>query len=202
LAHCQGWLPARDLFPARTLRARRQYSPSEQAAKDSLESELVTLLETGSAEARAELLVQQANFAAATQSTSVASAHQARAAWPHGRETPSPLLSRFLKPAAKHSLAVLRSPDGSLTSEPDDMAHILTSHFAAVSTAAATSPAAQGAVLQAIAAEQQTGGSKRVPALHSGVADLPSVTVGPVLTALDQMHSGRAPGPDGIPGEF
>jgi hypothetical protein len=92
------------------------------------------------------------------------SAHQARAAWLHSRDTPSPLLSRLLKPAAKHSLAVLRSPDGSLTSEPGDMVHILTSHFAAVSTAAATSPAAQNAVLQAIAAEQQTGGSKRVPA--------------------------------------
>jgi hypothetical protein len=58
-------------FLARTLRARRQYSPSEQAAKDDLESALEALLETGSAEARAELLVQQASFAATTQSTSV-----------------------------------------------------------------------------------------------------------------------------------
>jgi exonuclease III len=189
-------------FLARTLRARRQYSPSEQAAKDDLESALAALLETGSAEARAELLVQQANFAAATQSTSIASAHQARAAWLHTRETPSPLLSRLLKPTAQHSLAVLRSPDGSITSEPGAMAHILTSHFAAVSTAAATSPAAQAAVLQAIAAEQQTGGSKRVPALHSGAAGIPSVTVGAVLMALDSMQSGRAPGPDGIPLEF
>jgi hypothetical protein len=116
-------------FLARTLRARRQYSPSEQAAKDDLESALAALLETGSAEARAELLVQQANFAAATQSTSVASAHQARANWLHTRETPSPLLTRLLKPTEQHSLAVLRSPDGSLTSEPGDMAHILTSHL-------------------------------------------------------------------------
>jgi hypothetical protein len=47
-------------FLARTLRARRQYSPSEQAAKDDLESALAALLETGSVEARAELLVQPA----------------------------------------------------------------------------------------------------------------------------------------------
>jgi hypothetical protein len=46
--------------------------------------------------------------------------HQARAAWLHSRDTPSPLLSRLLKPAAKSCLAVLRSPDGSLTSEPGD----------------------------------------------------------------------------------
>jgi hypothetical protein len=44
--------------------------------------------------------------------------------------------------------------------------------------------------------------SKRVPALHSGAADKPLVTVGAVLIALDQMHSGRAPGPDGITVEF
>jgi hypothetical protein len=48
-------------FLARTLRARRQYSPSAQVAKVDLESALAALLETGSAEARAELLVQQAN---------------------------------------------------------------------------------------------------------------------------------------------
>jgi hypothetical protein len=71
------------------------------------------------------------------------------------------------------------------------MAHILTSHFA---TAAATSPTFQDAVLQDIVAEQQTSGSKRVPGLHSGAAGIPSV-----LTAL---HSGRAPGPHGIPVEF
>jgi hypothetical protein len=53
-----------------------------------------------------------------------------------------------------------------------------------------------------MAADQQTGGFKRVPALHSGAAGIPSVTVGAVLTALDRMHSGRAPGPDGIPVEF
>jgi hypothetical protein len=53
-----------------------------------------------------------------------------------------------------------------------------------------------------MAAEQQTGGPKRVPALHSGAAGIPSVTVGAVLTALDQMHSSRAPGPDGILMEF
>jgi hypothetical protein len=141
-------------------------------------------------------------FAAATQSASVTSAHQARAAWLRTRETPSPLLSRLLKPTARHSLAVLRSPDGALPSEPGAVAHILMSHFAAVSTAAATSPVAQDAVLQAIAAEQQTGGSKHVPALHSGAAGIPSVTVGALLTALDQMHSSRAPGPVGIAVEF
>jgi hypothetical protein len=70
------------------------------------------------------------------------------------------------------------------------MAHILTSHFAAVSTAAATSPAAQDAVLQAIAAEQQTGESKRVPALHSGAAGLPSVTVGAHGPGPDAFWSG------------
>jgi hypothetical protein len=187
-------------FLARALRARRQYSPSEQAAKDDLESALAALLETGSAEARAELLVLQANFAAATQSTSVASAHLARAAWLHSRETPSPLLSRLLKFTAQHSLAVLQSPDGSLTLEPGAMSHVLTSHFAAVSAAAATSPAAEAAVLQAMAAEQQTGGPN--VSQHSGAAGIPSVMVRAVLTALDQMHSGRAPGPDGIPVEF
>jgi hypothetical protein len=84
----------------------------------------------------------------------------------------SPLLSRLLKPTAQHSLAVLQSPDCSLTSEPGAMAHVLTSLFAAVSAAAATSPAAQAAVLQAMAAEQQTGGSKSVPAYYGAFARL------------------------------
>jgi hypothetical protein len=92
---------------------------------DDQELALAALLETDSAGARAELLVQQANFAAAMQSTFVASAHLAPAAWLHSRETPSPLLSRLLKPAAQHSLAVLRSPDGPLTSAPGVMMHIL-----------------------------------------------------------------------------
>jgi hypothetical protein len=82
------------------------------------------------------------------------------------------------------------------------MSHVLKSHFPAVYAAAATYPAAQAAVLQAMAAEQKTGGSERVPALPCGAAGIPSVTMGAVLTALDQMQSGRAPGPDGIPVEF
>jgi hypothetical protein len=109
---------------------------------------------------------------------------------------------RLLKHCAQHSLAVLQSPDGSLTSEPGAVAHVFTTHFATVSAAAATSPAAQAAVLQAMAAGQQTGGSKSVPALHSGTAGIPSVMVVAVLTTLDRMHSGRAPGPDGITVEF
>jgi hypothetical protein len=174
-------------FLTRTLRACRQYSPSEQAAKDDLQSALAALLEAGSAEARAELLVQQANFSAATHSTSVASEHLARTAWLHSRETPNPLQSRLLKPTVQHSLAALQSLDGSLTSEPGAMAHVLMSYLAAVSAAAATSPAPEAAVLQAMAAEQQTGGSKRVPALPSWAAGIPSVTMGAVLTALDQI---------------
>jgi hypothetical protein len=67
--------------------------------------------------------------------------------------------------------------------------------------AAASSPAAPNAALQAMAAEQQTGGSKRVPAVRSGAAGSPAVTVGAVPIALDYMHSGRAkqPEPNGIP---
>jgi hypothetical protein len=187
LAHYQGWLPARDLLPgptsiSTTSRARRLYSPFEQAAKDDQESVLAALLETGSAEARAELLVQQANFAAATQSTSVASAHQARAAWLHSRKTPSPLLSRSLMPTGN---TAWRCCGRRMAPSPRSLAIwriLLTSHFAAVSTAATTSPAVQDAVLQAMAAGEQTGGSKRVPALHSRAAGIPSVTVGAVLT--------------------
>jgi hypothetical protein len=77
-------------FLAQLLRVRRQYLPYEQAAKEDLESALAALLETGDAEARAELLVQQANSAAATQSISIASSHQARAAWLHSRESQVP----------------------------------------------------------------------------------------------------------------
>jgi hypothetical protein len=40
------------------------------------------------------------------------------------------------------------------------------------------------------------------PSLHSEAAGILSVTGGAVLTALDQMHSGRAPGLNGIPVEF
>jgi hypothetical protein len=185
-------------FLARTLRACRQYSPSEQAAKDDLESAFAAQLETGSAEARVKLQEQQANIAAATQSTSLASAHLARAAWLHSRGTPSPFLLRLLKLTAQHSATVAGwFPHFGAWS----MAHVLTSDFAAASATAATCPAAQAAVLQAMAAEQQTGRPKRVPALHSGAAGIPSVTEGAVLTALHRMHSIRAPGPDGIPVE-
>jgi hypothetical protein len=110
---------------------------------------------------------------------------------------PSSVLGRGgqRQPLGPSALAVLNATMGSASQPASSMA-ACTSHFAAVSTAAAaTSPAAQDAVLQAIAAEQQTEGSKRVTALRA-------VAVGAVLMALDQMHSGRAPGPDGILVEF
>jgi hypothetical protein len=83
-------------FLARTLRARRQYSPSKQAAKDDLESVLAALFETGSAEARAELLVQQASFAAATQRTLLPPSRQ-----PTRHEQPGYTAERRLVPCCR-----------------------------------------------------------------------------------------------------
>ena len=145
------------------------------------------------------LVVARAQRAAAEASAVVAAADRLRRRrdWVHAGERPAPALTRILAPPKDQRLvAGLLAPDGTLVSDPAAMPEVAASFWASVSAAPRPCPAAEAAVLSALAS------SPRV-APHDALAlGDPEVSLEEVVRAVRGSPSGRSPGPDGLPSEL
>ena len=114
--------------------------------------------------------------------------------WIHKGEVPGPLLTAKLqRPRGSGGVAAIRTPAGTLTTDPGGIANVMASFFANVSAVPILLAPAQQEVLRSL--EQ----SKRLSTPQATLLDSPDVTEEEVHKALKRASAGTAPGPDGLP---
>ena len=122
-----------------------------------------------------------------------------RQQWVHQGERPGPAMTSILKPPKGASyIAGLRAPgSGHLVRDGVSLARIVGQRYANLTVAPQVQQAARQAVLQAV-----TQHSQRLDAATAAQLGDAAVSAGEVLSAISQTAPGKAPGLDGIPGEF
>jgi hypothetical protein len=119
-----------------------------------------------------------------------------RLAWLHTRETPSPQMSRMVRPpAAATAITALRCPQsGGLVSGPAALPAAMAAYWKRVCSPRPLHQQARAAVLAAVAEH-----SRRIDPAAAAEAGSPDVTASEVAAALQRLPPGTAPGPDGLP---
>ena len=122
-----------------------------------------------------------------------------RQQWVHQGERPGPAMTRILKPPKGATfISGLHAPgSGHLVRDGVSLARIIGSRYAALTVAPQVQQTARQAVLQAV-----TQHSQRLDAAAAVRLGDTAVTVEEVITAISHTAPGKAPGLDGIPGEF
>jgi hypothetical protein len=125
----------------------------------------------------------------------------ARMAFIDGGERPSPHLTAALHPPrAASTFTAIRDGAGQVVNDLQQIPEVMVEHFAGISKARVTDPVARDAVLGALTADVQEGGSaKRITAAAAEAAGDPVVTEEEVKAALLAAPRGSAAGPDRIP---
>ena len=165
-----------------------------QQAYDAVEAAADGARPEATAAAMDRVMELREHLAAATTAARAEGAAQQRRAWLHSGERPCPhLTTRLSPPKDARAITALEAPNGSLVSTPTGCANLLVHSYAAVSAQPATEPAAQAAVLDALA------GGARPTAEEAAILGASVVTAQQVAKAAKRSRPGRAPGGDGIP---
>ena len=202
-------LKARVAIKARQLNQRvadrlRQAPAAVAAAEQEVEAALAEV-EQGTEGATARLLEARRAWRAAARPFAAKAEGAARRSWLHAGERPCPLLTRLLSPPADTRLIpALRRPSGALAEAPIAKAQVVADFWAGVASA---EPAGGPAAGERAAAMAQVLGA--LAAVGPKVSDEAAATLGaPVVSeqeleqALRRSPPGKAPGPDGIPGDL
>lgn len=122
-----------------------------------------------------------------------------RQQWVHQGERPGPAMTQILKPPKGASfISGLHAPgSGHLVRDGVSLAQIINQRYAALTAAPQVQQTARQAVLQAVAQHSQC--LDTAAAARLGAA---AVTVEEVISAISRTAPGKAPGLDGVPGEF
>ena len=164
---------------------RARVSKEVQALSDRCETDVSVLPDLLAARQRLAVLDHQA--------AELASA-AARREWLHEGERPGPLLTARLQPPRDCAgVAAIRTPAGTLTSNPRSIANGMAASFAAISAASARDISAQQEVLLALTA------APKLSASQATLLDSPQILEAEVFKALSRARPGTAPGPDGLP---
>ena len=182
-------------------RARAPLSTRVQAELQ-LHAALAQLVSADSSQAQPAIAqYQQARqaLAAAVKAEARPASQLAHTAWLHSREQPSRLITSLLHPpGASKDIAALRADQGGglITSGPPLAARAV-HHYATVSAAPVTTPAATTAVLSAVQAH-----ATPLPAAAVTQASSTHFSTAEVMQAISASKPGTSPGPDGIPIEL
>jgi hypothetical protein len=124
-----------------------------------------------------------------------------RMAFIDGGERPSPRLTAALHPPrAASTFSAIRDSEGHIVKDLRKIPEVMVEHFANISAERVTDPVARHAVLGALKADIETGGSaKRITPEAAETAGDPVVSEEEVLAALKAAPRGSSAGPDRIP---
>ena len=179
---------------------RRVAASQQEAVALAEEAAAVAAVEAGGdvQAAAAQAVRARCVAAAAAVDAAAGAARTTRHQWLRGGEKPCPLLTRLLRPAdGARTIAHLKQPDGSITSDPAVMGQVMARYWRDVSAVPPPAPEARAQVLGALQQPARCCSAEEADQLGNL-----TVSVAEVLAALSAAPAGRAPGPDGIPVEL
>ena len=180
----------------RDLQTQRFATPMpQQQAQSSLDAAYGRLEASTVAQVIPEILTAHRQLRSALTASALTAEQTARHEWLRDGERPGPLLGKLMTPPAGSShIAALKCVSGGLVVEGQQMAEMMATFFASVSSPRPRCPEAEAQVLNAV----QIHATKISPAMASSIGN-PIVTTAEVLAAISSSHPGKSPGPDGLP---